>query len=407
MKVKIPGTGYHVEVVAKDVDFVLELTRQGKHVDFLRVPTTDDLGPRLAALLDERGVEVPSNRLRSVLDALEEQASLLEEEERGRRAKGTLDSLLDSTREAQLKIVLLGLAGAGKTSIYLNLFEGKEFWEIRDLAPTRGVQRRSPGARGNGERKLYVWDVGGQERYVKEHHENPGFLFSGASGVVFVVDASDAGSLERAAEELQWALARAGELAPEAKFHVFVHKMDLFQDREHAYDKIRAYLSALPGAGGVSGFHATSVLDASVVAAWASFMEEVLPKSRVLNVLAEDLKQRLGAYNILLIEKHTGLPVCSSKLQDGLARGNRTASEDEYVKLTGLMNKFIVTVGRLAEELDLVNLQAITVELGNGIVWIREVIPGFLLMVVTDSKAKVKGNQAEIDQFVEKVRIHV
>ena len=41
------------------------------------------------------------------------------------------------------KIILAGLDSAGKTSIYKKMIEGADLEEIKDLSPTKGIERRS------------------------------------------------------------------------------------------------------------------------------------------------------------------------------------------------------------------------------------------------------------------------
>jgi len=113
-----------------------------------------------------------------------------------------------------VKIIMLGLDAAGKTTILYKL----KFGEVVSTIPTIGF---------NVEEVVYkniafnVWDVGGQNRirllwkhYLENNH-----------GLIFVVDSNDSERMEEAQEELHKLL--ADEEMSKVAVLVFANKQDI------------------------------------------------------------------------------------------------------------------------------------------------------------------------------------
>lgn len=96
------------------------------------------------------------------------------------------------------KIVMLGLDGAGKTTILYKL----KLNETVSTIPTIGfnVETVKPTKRIS----FTVWDVGGQEllRPLWRHY------FQGCDGLIYIVDSSDKDRIAGAKDELDWILSK-------------------------------------------------------------------------------------------------------------------------------------------------------------------------------------------------------
>lgn len=93
--------------------------------------------------------------------------------------KGLLSILrkLRSSPEQELRLLLLGLDNAGKTTILKTLASE----DITHITPTAGFNIKSVISEGF---KLNVWDIGGQRKirpYWKNYFENTDILVSDAS----------------------------------------------------------------------------------------------------------------------------------------------------------------------------------------------------------------------------------
>ncbi|TFG09188.1 MAG: hypothetical protein EU539_00010 [Promethearchaeota archaeon] len=87
------------------------------------------------------------------------------------------------------KIIISGLDYAGKTSILTALDKKYNFQkEITELKPTIKVEYHQFNFLGN---LVFMWDMGGQERYRKIYKERKEIYFAGTDLLVYVIDIQD------------------------------------------------------------------------------------------------------------------------------------------------------------------------------------------------------------------------
>eukprot|EP00245_Coleochaete_scutata_P001792 TRINITY_DN1224_c0_g1_i1.p1 TRINITY_DN1224_c0_g1~~TRINITY_DN1224_c0_g1_i1.p1 ORF type:complete len:186 (-),score=42.92 TRINITY_DN1224_c0_g1_i1:613-1170(-) len=129
----------------------------------------------------------------------------------GQAFRKLLDAIFGNT---EMRVVMLGLDAAGKTTILYKLHIG----EILSTVPTIGF---------NVEKVQYknvqftVWDVGGQEklRPLWRHY------FSNTDGLIYVVDSLDRERIKKAAEEFQNII--EDPFMKHAAILVFANKQDM------------------------------------------------------------------------------------------------------------------------------------------------------------------------------------
>ncbi|KAM6435351.1 ADP-ribosylation factor-like protein 2 isoform 1-T1 [Liasis olivaceus] len=95
-------------------------------------------------------------------------------------------------KERELRLLMLGLDNAGKTTI-LKKFNGDE---IDTISPTLGFNIKTLEHRGF---KLNIWDVGGQKS-LRSYWRN---YFESTDGLIWVVDSADHQRLDDCRRELQ------------------------------------------------------------------------------------------------------------------------------------------------------------------------------------------------------------
>ncbi|ENN70840.1 hypothetical protein D910_07767 [Dendroctonus ponderosae] len=117
-------------------------------------------------------------------------------------------------KEKEMRILILGLDNAGKTTI-LKRFNGEP---IDTISPTLGFNIKTLEHRGF---KLNMWDVGGQKS-LRSYWRN---YFECTDGLIWVVDSADKRRLEDCMGELQ-ALLQEEKLAG-ATLLIFANKQDL------------------------------------------------------------------------------------------------------------------------------------------------------------------------------------
>eukprot|EP00762_Andalucia_godoyi_P002346 ANDGO_07537.mRNA.1 ADP-ribosylation factor len=118
------------------------------------------------------------------------------------------------SRKKDIRILMVGLDAAGKTTILYKLKLGEAVTTI----PTVGFNVETVVFRNI---QFNVWDVGGQEkiRPLWRHY------FTGTNGLIFVVDSSDRERMDEAREELH-KIANDREMR-EAAILIYANKNDL------------------------------------------------------------------------------------------------------------------------------------------------------------------------------------
>lgn len=117
-------------------------------------------------------------------------------------------------KEKEMRILMLGLDNAGKTTI-LKKFNGED---ISTISPTLGFNIKTLE---HGGFKLNIWDVGGQ-RSLRSYWKN---YFESTDGLIWVVDSADKRRLEDCQKELAALLLE--ERLSGATLIVFANKQDL------------------------------------------------------------------------------------------------------------------------------------------------------------------------------------
>ena len=127
----------------------------------------------------------------------------------------SLKKLYESFGDRHAKILMLGLDGAGKTTVLYKL----KLQEVVSTIPTIGfnVETVQPVKHVS----FTVWDVGGQDkiRPLWKHY------FQGCEGLVYIVDSMDGNRFSEARDELTWIL-NADEMAG-VPLVVLANKQDL------------------------------------------------------------------------------------------------------------------------------------------------------------------------------------
>ncbi|ELT90448.1 hypothetical protein CAPTEDRAFT_21289 [Capitella teleta] len=122
---------------------------------------------------------------------------------------------LKSSPDRELRILLLGLDNAGKTTLLKQMASE----DISHITPTQGFNIKSVQSSGF---KLNVWDIGGQ-RKIRPYWRN---YFENTDVLIYVIDSADRKRFEETGIEL-------GDLLDEEKLMgvpvlVYANKQDLF-----------------------------------------------------------------------------------------------------------------------------------------------------------------------------------
>lgn len=127
------------------------------------------------------------------------------------------DSSIDS-----IKIILIGLANSGKTSILHCLKGIKRISAFNSPMPTKGVDVQQFDALNS---KYAIWDLGGQKTFLEDFFNDSNRYLRGASKIIYVIDAQDIARYEEAIECLTRVIESIGNKR-QIDFSIFLHKYD-------------------------------------------------------------------------------------------------------------------------------------------------------------------------------------
>ncbi|MGV9200444.1 MAG: ADP-ribosylation factor-like protein, partial [Promethearchaeia archaeon] len=133
-----------------------------------------------------------------------------------------LEKTVHEQLKEQKKVILIGLDNGGKTSLLSVLQE--RFAIIKDLLPTRGVQREHLDLFGFN---LISWDLGGQIQYRENLYFNkPELFFAEADLLIYVIDIQDKKRFTESANYFRQVLETMEELGESPPILIVLNKSD-------------------------------------------------------------------------------------------------------------------------------------------------------------------------------------
>jgi Ras-related GTP-binding protein A/B len=310
--------------------------------------------------------------------------------------EGTVSEILGEFKkkpsEDIKKIVLMGLANAGKTCIYERVFEGKKPWELMHSTATKGIDYRKYEV--GAMTKPMIWDLGGQQQYLDEYHgplrKN---IFQKVSVLLYVVDASDVDRFENSRIELEWSVNQILLFNQTAKIHVFLHKMDLIHDKNAIIPYLKELLTQ-----NISievSFHGTSVFDESLFTAWSGIIRDISPKTVFIKSILKELKGQKGVEDALLIEKSSGL-----------ACGSTINGSDEDVVI-GMISLLIITCDRVTKSMKLTNFKEFRLKTSSNYMLLTDITEDLMLVIILNSTAFNNETLKEVEAVGKQVAIQI
>lgn len=183
------------------------------------------------------------------------------------------------------KVLILGLAESGKSTIIRAVTEGKIPKKDDKYNATIDYERKQKVIAGT---ELTIFDLGGQtaflDRFTGELSE---FIFSGVKTLVFVVDSVNIQGISRAKYYLDLSLKKLSQYSTNASVFIFQHKTDLIPKklRDEVRKTINDYLSA--GVTQKLKYYETSVFSDTIFQAMGEVYAEASGARKTLRPLLE------------------------------------------------------------------------------------------------------------------------
>ncbi len=239
-------------------------------------------------------------------------------------------------RKKTSKILILGLARSGKSTIIRVVTEGKIPSKDEAYHATIDYERKQKVIAGT---ELTIFDLGGQtaflDRFTGELSE---FIFSGVKSLVFVVDSMEIKDISRAKYYLDLSLKKLTQFSPDASVFIFQHKTDLIPKklRGEVKNTINDYLSS--GVTQNIKSYSTSVFTDSIFRAMGDVYAEASGARKTLRPLLETFIRHNGADMAQIFTKE-GAPLTKVK----------EISRFEHLTLSEVKEFFDAVVERLAD----------------------------------------------------------
>ena len=126
--------------------------------------------------LERENLSIPDNRLQNFVNLHSGQIYKFKAK-KPKRKKTSINSMLNLTEMKDKKIMMMGLSGVGKTSMYQVVFEQKKWWDLKGITPTEGIQQYEQTVNSLKDFKLYIMDFAGTHQDFKTYQDNPEELF--------------------------------------------------------------------------------------------------------------------------------------------------------------------------------------------------------------------------------------
>lgn len=379
--IQIPGTNWFIKLsIAHNVskDLVINFLRSNHKIHEFVLERDGNLKEIIEKFMMHEAIDIPELRIENIINQLENQLYNLQRQKSKSTERMNIKNILKLPMMTDKKIIMMGLTGAGKRSIYEVVFSGKNWWEIEKMPSTRGLHKYQQIIKPNEGYDLFIWDLGGLEEHIENYSINEPVVYNKSTAGIFVVDASDPPTFEKAREDFQSMIKNLARYSPDSLIYCFINKIDMFPNRVEVFKRVKRFFDFKTFTKEEFSelrqpiiYLSTSVKDNSIFEAFENIFKLIVPKSKRLNFLADNLKKEAGFYNVLVLEKRTGLPICSSSF-----------IFDDIV-LVGTIDKLWEYTKKLTLDLELTIMEKIMVRCNNGYISLEEFEENLLLLLIS------------------------
>ncbi|KAF4665805.1 hypothetical protein FOZ61_010486 [Perkinsus olseni] len=246
-------------------------------------------------------------------------------------------------KEETAKVLLMGRAGAGKTSMRSIIFANYLARETTRLHPTNQVEHSHLRFLGN--MTLSLWDCGGQDVFMENYFESQkDHIFRNVRVMIYVV--ALAGNDQRDAEQqkeityFKNSMESLRSLSKSAHVYVLLHKFDLVPENEReARFKYYSELLSPYFAGMTTQIFQTSIWDETLYRAWSEIAHSLIPNMDELQRELANFASAVEADEVVLFEKSTFLVIANHTTK-------QMADPHRFEKVSNIVKQFKLSVNK-------------------------------------------------------------
>jgi Ras-related GTP-binding protein A/B len=208
------------------------------------------------------------------------------------------------------KILLMGKAGVGKTSMRAIIFANCAPRDTFVLGWTHDVLESRLRFMGN--KMLNLLDCGGQNEFIRQYLESKREqIFSNVEILVFVITAEKPKTDDKDLTYFEECVNALEEYSKDAKIFVLIHKMDLIADhrKQSVFEKRQKEVKEKSKGFNVTCFQ-TSIWEVSLYKAWTEIVSTLVSDMHSLKLNLQNLALACNAEEVILFEKSTFLLTC-------------------------------------------------------------------------------------------------
>ncbi|MFW9997287.1 MAG: ADP-ribosylation factor-like protein, partial [Candidatus Odinarchaeota archaeon] len=232
------------------------------------------------------------------------------------------------------RIILIGLAESGKTTIIKVIGEGYVPDKEASYQATLDYKRKHISLLGE---RLTIFDLGGQKTFLDRFTgEMAKFIFTKVRAMIFVIDCIDVSRLSLAKYYLELTANNLKRYSPTAPLFVLLHKMDLVDKEkvEELSSNMKIFLEA--GLQQPLIYFETTVFDETIFNAFGTIITSTTrvhePLERIIDKFSDE---NASIVNIIQLFSESGVPLIdTSKSPHVFFEGTKTNLDEILVNLT-------------------------------------------------------------------------
>ncbi|WKS78391.1 hypothetical protein CPCDC_6g2800 [Cryptosporidium sp. 43IA8] len=259
------------------------------------------------------------------------------------------------------KVLLMGRAGAGKTSMRSIIFANYLPKDTSRLTATNNIEHSH--LRFFGNMVLSLWDCGGQDIFMENYFESQReHIFRSTEVLIYVLEVRKDYSSKHATKDIEQDFAYFKStvenlklLSPKSHLFCLVHKMDKLSaiERESAINYYEREIGRVASNMNYRVFP-TTIWDETLFAAWSEIVYALIPNVGLLEKNLKILAESCNAVELVLFEKSTFLVISHAENSNTLDSKHHRS---RFERISNICKQFKLTCAKSQTNFVGINLE--------------------------------------------------